>query len=393
MAVTTSPPEAPPTGAADLLARARALAPVIEDAAATAEEEGTLAPHVVDALADAELFWLLVPRELGGLEADLITALDVFEELARADGSTGWSLMANATASCFAALYTGDDAARAMFVEHGRGIHAGMFAPVGSGRRDGDGYLVSGRYQFGSGSGHATWFSGGFQEVDADGEPAVTASGLPAMRVVFVPRDEVELRGNWDVMGLAATGSYDYVVESRHVDDAFTFTLLEAERRRGGPAYGVGLFTLTALGHAGFALGVGRRALDEVLDIARRGKERLGANPIADQQLFQHDFAVHDAALRSARAYTVEAFAEAEAAAVTDGRPSPLQEQRTRQATTYATRVAADTARFAYTWAGSAGLRNPSVVGRCFRDIHAGTQHLYVDNNTLTGYTQALLAG
>jgi alkylation response protein AidB-like acyl-CoA dehydrogenase len=89
----------------------------------------------------------------------------------------------------------------------------------------------------------------------------------------------------------------------------------------------------------------------------------------------------------------VEAFAEAEAAAIADGRPSPLQEQRTRQATTYATRVAADAARFAYTWAGSAGLRNPSVVGRCFRDIHAGTQHLYVDNNTLTGYTQAVLSG
>jgi hypothetical protein len=33
------------------------------------------------------------------------------------------------------------------------------------------------------------------------------------------------------------------------------------------------------------------------------------------------------------------------------------------------------------------------VVQRCFRDIHAGTQHLYVDNNTLTGYTQARLAG
>ena len=63
-----------------------------------------------------------------------------------------------------------------------------------------------------------------------------------------------------------------------------------------------------------------------------------------------------------------------------------------RQATTYATRIAADAARFAYTWAGTDALRNPSVLQRCFRDIHAGTQHIYVDNNTLTGYTQTLLA-
>ena len=71
---------------------------------------------------------------------------------------------------------------------------------------------------------------------------------------------------------------------------------------------------------------------------------------------------------------------------------SLVQQQRMRQATTYATRVAADAARFAYTWAGTAALRNGGVLQRCFRDIHAGTQHLYVDNNTLTAYTQARLA-
>ena len=59
---------------------------------------------------------------------------------------------------------------------------------------------------------------------------------------------------------------------------------------------------------------------------------------------------------------------------------------------TFSRASAADAARFAYTWAGSSGLRSPSVVQRCFRDINAGTQHLYVDNNTLTGYTEARLA-
>ena len=137
---------------------------------------------------------------------------------------------------------------------------------------------------------------------------------------------------------------------------------------------------------------MGRRALDEIVEVAR-AKQRLGAEPIADQQLFLHDFALHDAALRAARSYTFEAFAEAEAAAAVDGFPSVVQGQRMRQATTYATRVAAEAARFAYTWAGSTGLRNPSAIQRCFRDISAGTQHLYVDNNTLTAYTQAVLAG
>ena len=55
--------------------------------------------------------------------------------------------------------------------------------------------------------------------------------------------------------------------------------------------------------------------------------------------------------------------------------------------------VAADVVRFAYTWAGSTALRNPSVLGRCFRDMHAGTQHVFVDNNTLADAGVTLLAG
>ena len=40
-------------------------------------------------------------------------------------------------------------------------------------------------------------------------------------------------------------------------------------------------------------------------------------------------------------------------------------------------------------WAEAA---NDSDLQAAFRDIHAGTQHIYVDNNTLTAYTQARLA-
>jgi hypothetical protein len=45
----------------------------------------------------------------------------------------------------------------------------------------------------------------------------------------------------------------------------------------------------------------------------------------------------------------------------------------------YLTQVAQDVALFAYQWAGSHGLRNPSLVQRCFRDLFTGGQHIYVD--------------
>jgi alkylation response protein AidB-like acyl-CoA dehydrogenase len=375
----------------ELVARARALRPLIESEAARAEAETTTTQAVVDAVGAAELFWLLVPKELGGSEAPLAEVLEVFEELAYADGSTGWSVMANITTSCFAAIYTDTEASAAMFPAGAPGIHAGMLGPVGTARAVEGGFVVSGKYQFGSGCAHSSWFGAGVQEVDAHGEAMTDDVGLPAMRVVFLRPDQVDVRGNWDVLGLTGTGSYDYAVDEQFVEAGFTFPLLAAEARRGGAGYGIGLFGLVAAGHAGFALGVGKRALVEILELAPT-KARMGGPPVATEQLFQHDFAMHDAAMRAARAYVFESFADAESTVLGGDTCSQVQQQRLRQATTYATRVAADAARFAYTWAGTSALRNGGVLQRCFRDIHAGTQHLYVDNNTLTAYTQARLA-
>jgi len=367
----------------DALGAARSVTALIEAEAEAAELAGTMTAPVVDALHEAGLFALMVPRELGGTEADIATCLEVFELLAWADGSTGWSHMANATAAAMAAVFTGEEAVAKIFGSGSKmPVIAGMFGPVGSAELVDDGYVATGRYGFASGSGHATWISAGTLVV-RDGEFVAAKDGLPEMRVVFVPRDHVEFLGNWDVMGLQGTGSYDYALSEEHVDAAFTFPLVEAVAHRGGPVYGFGVLGITSAGHAGFALGVGKRALDEVVRIVA-GKARLGAAPVRDQQLFQYELGYQDAALRAARALVFESFVAVEADLVAGREPGEIARQRLRQTTTYATRIAAEVVRFAYTWAGSNALRQPSVLGRCFRDMHAATQHVFVDNNTLT---------
>ncbi|MGZ4676140.1 MAG: acyl-CoA dehydrogenase family protein [Acidimicrobiia bacterium] len=374
----------------DVVARVRAITPVIEAEADAAERDTTTTAPVVAAMKDAELFWIQVPRELGGGEVDPVTALAVFEEIAYADGSTGWSAMANVTSSAFAAIYTGDEAAKAMFLDGDRGIHAGMLGPVGQARRVDGGYRVSGRYQFGSGCAHASFIGAGTVEVDDDGNALTAESGLPAMRVALIPRDAVDFRGNWDVLGLTATGSYDYVVDDVFVPEEFTYSLLEPVQHRGGPAFRIGLFSITASGHAGFALGVGRRALDEITRLANTRVRMAGFATVGTEQLFQYELARHELAMRAARALVYETLADVDAEARHLG-PGVVLPNRLRAAATYATHVATDAARFAYHWAGSAGLR-PGVIQRCLRDLLAGSQHIYVDNNTLTGYAQSLLA-
>ncbi len=334
----------------------------------------------------------MVPKELGGEEADLPTVLGVYEEVSRADGSAGWTLLANATTSSFAGAYLGPVAVSEMFGGERVPVAAGQFSPRGTAVRAGDGagdgYVVSGRYSFGSGSAHSSWIGGGALEL-RDGEFVPGRSGMPMIRAYFVPRDRVEFLGNWDVMGLAGTGSYDYEVPEQTIHEDFTFDLVNAEPLRGGPVYRLGVLGLTCAGHAAFALGVGRHGLDELTRIVQT-KHRLGADPLRDQQVFRHDFAMHDAALHAARAFVYESFAKAQDVLDAGDEPTTVQRQRLRQSTTYATRVATDAVRFAYTAAGTDALR-PGALQRCFRDLHASTQHLMVDNNTLTETTRVLL--
>src|SRR5688572_30558398 len=145
-----------------LLERARAAAKILERNAQRAEEERTLPAESVAALAHADLFRLALPRELGGEEADFATAIAVWEEISRADGSAGWTLMANGSGAGAASAYLSDDAVAKIFGGDPAATVGGQFAPRGTAVREGGGYRVTGSYSFGSGSGHSRYVSAGF---------------------------------------------------------------------------------------------------------------------------------------------------------------------------------------------------------------------------------------
>ncbi len=57
----------------------------------------------------------------------------------------------------------------------------------------------------------------------------------------------------------------------------------------------------------------------------------------------------------------------------------------------YLTEVAEEATLFAYRAAGSQGLRNPSRVQECFRDIMTGGRHLFVDKKSYEEFTKTTL--
>lgn len=355
--------------AATALADARTMRSTLHTNAVRAGD-APVAGESVSAMAEAGLFGVMSPRDVGGLELPIDDVIEVFEEVSRADGSTGWCLMAGASAAAYFGSYGGDAFVAEAFAG-GVPLVAGQFAPNGVGVREEGGYRVTGNYSFGSGVDYANWVGAGFivQPEEGSEEPAEYLFGV-------VPKAEAALRGNWDVLGLQSTASYDYVLDDAFSPAGASFLFGAPVRRRGGPVYELGVMALTAAGHAGWALGVMRRSIDELIEIAQT-KVRMGAGSfLKDSDRFLFTLGQLESRYRASRAWVMQAFGEAETNVVASGKVDPRDSTCVRQATVHATTEAVAVIHEAYLMAGTTSLRE-SALQRCFRDIHAGSQHFF----------------
>ena len=377
----------------DYVARARAIAPVIEAEADLAEAQREVTRRAVDAIAEAGLFWMFVPRSLGGGEVSFPTFIRTVEEVTRADGSVGWITMilalGNRDASCFL------DNGGGLYTDSSMAVIGGFAAPVGTAVEVDGGILASAkRVPFGSGSTHMTHIILGVRILDEAGEQVMLPDGHPDIRTGRIPRDQVVFHGNWDVSGLVATGSYDYEVPEQFIPDSLT-TPFGFWTEPGEPIKGHLLDSLAGggAGHAGVALGLTRRALEEVVQITA-GKSRQGyPGPIDESPLFLDGLAKNDAAYHAAREYVLAVYGAAEESAATTGEVSAELAARMRQATTHAHNVAQQVIDFCQLWGGTQGFKNPSALGRVVRDFGVAKAHLFVDPISMTDAAPEILRG
>jgi len=344
---------------------ARELYDLVDQNARNAPPTAPVPAETVTAVAAAGLHALMVPKDVGGGEAPIVECIDTFAEISRADGSTGWCLMANAATIAFFGAWGGDDFARDLFAD-GVPLAAGQFAPNGTAAPERAGYRISGDYNFGSGVNHSDWVGAG----------VLTTDDPSRLLMALLPRAEVTMQDGWDVLGLEATASWDYTIRDVWVPDGATFDFFAPVQRRGGRVYELGVLGLTSAGHAGVAIGVVRRALDELRHIATT-KARMGASaPLRDKESFLLALAGLESRARSAACWVRDAFAAAEDTARHTGRADPTEIALARQSTVHATQDGAAVVRDAYLLAGTDALR-AGPLQRCFRDMHAATQHFF----------------
>ena len=361
----------------DLIARARAMASVVEGDAEEAEARRTLQPSTVEAFREAELLRAFLPVELGGYECEPSVLVALIAELSRQDGAAGWCFGMNGFITSICAANLPDAGIDEVYQAGGRDpsqvLMAGGFPPLGRAVRDGEGWRVSGAFRFGSGILHADYVV--CTALEIVNEAPVLEGGMPLMRTFVVPRDQVRIEDNWYVAGLEGTGSCDYHLDDHWHSDSLSFVSSHMKPTRGLSLYSMPLLTVANAPHSGFALGVGRRALEEIRELAM-SRHRLGSSaPLVERAAFQQSFGRVSTRFDAAESLVYRRAAEVERAH-RDGQLTLDHRAGFTAATTNAYEAALEAAQFAFRAAGGAALYRSVRLQRCLRDIQAGCQHI-----------------
>jgi len=346
-----------------LAARAKAVATIADECAESADRQGQLSAPVVEALHREGLLGMWVPRSIrGGAELDPVSSLQVIENLSYGDPSAGWVLMAAALAIGTGAAYLKEAAVDELFSGERLPVIAGQGTRPGTAVPKPGGFSLTGSWSFASGIKHGTHIHT-LGVIEGTGEP----------RIFVLPVGKATLIENWDVLGLRGTGSIDYRTEEVFVPEAYTHFAVTEAPLRGGALYTMGIAGFALICHSGWACGIGRRLLDELVKKVQSGIGRSGTQ--ATSETFHEQYANAEAKYRSAKALVFETWGDVKETLDRGGSLSVRQHTLMRLALANITWSCRDIADFVYHAAGTVALR-AGTIQRLFRDMHAGTQHI-----------------
>ncbi|NVK43811.1 MAG: flavin-dependent monooxygenase [Oceanospirillaceae bacterium] len=334
------------------------------------EEQKHISPDIIESFKAIGVYRAMLPRALGGDERSPMQFLQMVEALAAADGSAGWVASFGMNPVYLAALPA--ETVEQVWAHSPDVVFAGGIFPLQKARRVDGGFIVNGRWSFGSGCMGASLIGVGIQPDDGE--------SLPLMAVL--PREQVRIEPNWDVVGMVGTGSHDLVVEEVFVPEAWTFV------RGGKPTVDAPIFRYPSLAFAAQVLsvttaGLAREALDVVQAMAAGRKSVTGAPNLGEREYVQIEIARAEAKVRSARAFFYEATEDAWNAVIAGGTPSDAQTNLVRLATTNLTHECAAAIRAAYEVTGMTGAYNGHPLSRIVRDSMMCTQHAFMGAVTL----------
>lgn len=361
-----------------LVEASQRIAPIVREHADQAEHERRLPPPVAEEFRRAGIYRMCRPKQLSGLEVDPLTAIEVVETLSRADGAAGWCAMINGAGTIFEG-FLGERGGKEMFADPAV-VSGGVIAPTGRAVPAEGGYRITGRWSIASGCHQCDYLGASCFVFDGPG-PRMGPNGMPEWVVPFLAKSEVKIVDTWNVSGLRGTGSHDFEANDVFVPEHRFIRMPFGPSPYPGKLYQFPFFGFLATVIASSALGIARSAVDELERVARTKTPFGMMSTLATRPSAQIAAAEAEAALRSARAFLFESVREIWER-VEAGQPVSVEQRATlRIAATNATTSCARAVDLAYTAGGASAMYAKSPLQRCFRDVHAITQHYAVAPN------------
>src|ERR1700733_9257302 len=281
-----------------LLERARALIPRLAERAPACTASRVIPPETIAAYHQAGIVNILQPRRFGGLQGRFSLFSRITEELTFGCASSAWVYAVLAEHQWIIAQYP-EQAQLVVWGDNPNAVASSSLAPRAAAKAVAGGWRLSGKFPFSSGCDYAQWaILGAF--LGAAGDPHGVA-------YLLVPLHDTEIVDDWQVLGLAGTGSkslvlHDVFVPAHRcvmVSDLFAGTPPGAAVHPDYPVVRAPRGFLVSYSLPPVAIALGRRALDLVCrDLATRISR--GVTKMAESEVVQMAIGEAAAAIDSA---------------------------------------------------------------------------------------------
>jgi len=354
---------------------AAALRSVIRGYRDEIDREQRLPKALVEQFHAAGFYSMVIPREMGGLQVDPLTYVRAVELLAEAAGSVGWNLANNSIAQ-LVTLGLPDEGVREIYA-HGPDTVVAGTAVMGGGRAvpvDG-GYRVTGRWPFGTGCQESAWMLGSFQIFDGDQLRRSPDGTSVYWRGIFERSEAQIVEGTWDVLGLRATGSFDWTVDDvflpeRRVMVHAGVPLDNQWKRWPGVSYALPAQAWVGPHHSAVITGIARAGIDALIELANEKTPRGRTARLCDDPQVQDAVGRADTILNAGRAYRSATITDVWNTVAAGEETSLEQRARCRLAAAYAADSAREAMDLMYRHGGSTSYRRESRLAECWRDLH-----------------------
>jgi 3-hydroxy-9,10-secoandrosta-1,3,5(10)-triene-9,17-dione monooxygenase len=352
-----------------VLARVRALIPMIRDGAAAAEEARTLPRSTVDALLTAGISRILIPRRYGGYGLSLDTWFDVVCEIAKADASHGWCASLMIHHPHYVSHFP-EAAQNAVWADGVDFAIAASIQPAGRVTAMEGGYRISGEFGFASGINHCRWLVVGSIAEGSDG---------PAARFFLIQPNEYRIKDTWFTTAMRGTGSNTAVCDNVYVPEDHTLALSDLREGKTpgaklheNPIYRAPWISYAPLTFTAPMLGAAQGAYETFREWIQTRKAGRGGTPLAQVTSVQVRLARAAADIDAAGLLLRRAVD----AARSPSPPSLELRARTMRDCSRAAELCVDVIDSLIGMSGTAGFAASHPIQRAWRDIHFAAMHV-----------------